>query len=124
MHKVLTYGTLRKGNYNHAILAAHNALALGETTVTGTLFDLGPYPALSLKSGRPIVCEGYEVTDECLERLDRLEGHPQFYRRTEIQSEYGPAFIYTIDHDPTYYSCDVIHSGDWNEHRRSKANRT
>jgi gamma-glutamylcyclotransferase (GGCT)/AIG2-like uncharacterized protein YtfP len=113
MYKVLTYGTLRKGHGNHRLL--EDSKEVGPTTIKGTLYSLGPFPALSLKGDTNVECECYEVDDRTLERLDRLEGHPTFYLRELVKSEYGPAFVYTMDHSPESLK-RVIPSGDWNRH--------
>lgn len=111
MSNVLVYGSLRKDFYNHRLLKGSKFL--GETEIKGTLFNLGPYPALSLKGDYNIRCEGYDVSPDTLKNLDRLEGHPSYYKREEVDSDFGKAYVYTMDHDKKLGLNHVIMSGDW-----------
>lgn len=84
MHKVFVYGTLKAGKRNHPLLAGR-AFFCGNTTIAGSLHDLGPYPAL--KKGKDVVFgEVYFVGDRTLADLDKLECHPILYKREEVTS--------------------------------------
>ncbi len=48
------------------------------------MVSLGAYPGIIAGGSTAIVGEVYEVDEATLAELDRLEGHPEFYRRTEI----------------------------------------
>lgn len=86
---VFVYGTLKKGKSNHRLIEEFNCL--GEATTKGTLYDLGPFPALVLEpTNDTIYGELYDVnTKYGIERLDYLEGydpssHSNFYDRVEV----------------------------------------
>jgi gamma-glutamylcyclotransferase (GGCT)/AIG2-like uncharacterized protein YtfP len=83
---VFVYGSLMKGYRNHRLLEAGNARYLGRaaTSPRYTLVDLMVFPGL-LEVGRTRVRgEVYEVDVPTLANLDRLEGHPRFYRRQHV----------------------------------------
>ena len=87
MHKVFVYGTLKSGKSNHYFLA--NAKFLGKARV-GRNFKLyvSGLPYLVEESGDGAVGEVYEVDNEGLMSLDRLEGHPNFYFRKPVKVKY------------------------------------
>ena len=116
---VAVYGTLRKGQGNHRLLAHVKEHRLG--TVDGfKMYHLGGFPALQHDVGTAVV-EVYEVDQETMRSLDWLEGYrgkdqTNFYNReiTEVNLESGEvvdAWIYFIDDDMQHRS--VIESGDW-----------
>jgi len=79
---VFVYGSLKRGFYNHRLLQGcmmWKAKAEGIDLHRGSAF---PYA----KRGDHITFgELYEVDSEVLQRLDRLEGHPHFYRREQTE---------------------------------------
>lgn len=102
--KVLVYGTLRQGQVNHRILVAGNAKYVADVKLAGFhLFNTGyGYPAAvkaDLFNLNRMVCELYEIDENTLANLDRLEGYPTHYNRIEV--ECGPngetAWIYVYD---------------------------
>ena len=80
-HVIFVYGTLKRGFHNHALLA--NSKFVGTGRVPG--FDL-------FRAGIPFAVPGdgeihgelFSVSDSVLARLDALEGHPTWYRRTPV----------------------------------------
>jgi len=99
-HKVFVYGTLKEGQSNHRLL--NRSLFTGRDAAPGILYTGPAFPmAIEIGSltGDPVVPmingELYEVDDNTLENLDRLEGHPDFYERKEVTLESGQiAWIY------------------------------
>ena len=116
MHRVFVYGTLKQNFYNHHILQATSAEFLRTAvTVTSFHLFLDrysiPYAVLSSSSSSsssttsssssssstnnslnnsltpaPLTGELYNVTNNCLKKLDYLEGiHEGRYQRKEIQ---------------------------------------
>ncbi|HQM27674.1 MAG TPA: gamma-glutamylcyclotransferase [Syntrophorhabdus sp.] len=84
LEKVFVYGTLRKGMGNHRLLEGSGFLGMGETVAQYGMYVLpGRIPYVKRRSGMKavIVGEVYEVDEDTLRRIDRLEGHPDFYRR-------------------------------------------
>ena len=81
---VFVYGTLRRGESNEHLLAGAAPRGLAQTEPRYTLASLGPFPALLRGGATSVTGEIYAVDAETLARLDRLEGHPRFYRRSTI----------------------------------------
>ncbi|SHO54850.1 gamma-glutamylcyclotransferase family protein [Vibrio quintilis] len=109
-HLVFVYGTLRQGEMNHFFLEDSKFLGYYSTKPAYALYHLGEYPGLT--QGEQSVCgEVYEVSEACLARLDELEDIPVEYRREEINTPFGRAWIY-IYQDVSKLK-QVIISGDW-----------
>jgi len=90
---VFVYGTLRRGRLNHHHLESGPPkvffLGRAETVdrfpfVIGTQFRV-PYLLDRKGEGKYVTGEIYAVDDEILERLDILEGVPNYYNRIEIE---------------------------------------
>ncbi len=76
---VFVYGTLKRGQPNHARL--QGARWLGEAWLEGAcLYDLGPFPMAIPAEGR-VAGEVYAVPAEVLPELDAFEGCPRLYQR-------------------------------------------
>lgn len=114
---VFVYGTLRQGYGNHRLLEGARFLGVRHTAPTFTMIHLGGFPGVLATGQTSIIGEVYEVTDpEMLRRLDRLEGHPDWYRRTPIVTLEGDAveiYIYP-ENDGRSRTAPVVESGDWN----------
>jgi gamma-glutamylaminecyclotransferase len=84
---LFVYGTLRRGESRHRYLAGQRYVGVARTQPQYRLFDLGDYPGLVERSnGRSIEGELWDVTPECLARLDAVEGcHEGLYRRSDVQ---------------------------------------
>ncbi len=92
LHLVAVYGTLRRGQSNHHLM--QGCAMLGQETLAGfCMYDLGPYPAAIPAAGQ-IVCELYQVNTAQLHQLDQLEDVPREYRREQVATGLGSAFIY------------------------------
>ncbi len=82
---VFVYGTLRRGCPNcETYLAGAEFIAAARTREPYALY-VGRYPYV-VKDERvgPIVGEIWRVTPRILARLDRLEEHPDWYRREVV----------------------------------------
>lgn len=119
-HRVAVYGTLKKNPSNHVLLAGQTYL--GEADLTSiVLYDLGWYPAAKLRQSQGVRVEVYEISDETLVLLDRLEGFqasaPEtgLYRRVQLETPLDPAWVYIYNHDLT--GCHEICSGQWRSPR-------
>jgi gamma-glutamylcyclotransferase (GGCT)/AIG2-like uncharacterized protein YtfP len=86
---VFVYGTLLSGQRNHAYLCGAAGLGSVYTEPHYRLVDLGSYPALRNSGDDAIRGELYLVSPEILAALDRLEGHPHFYRRGLVTLDDG-----------------------------------
>jgi gamma-glutamylcyclotransferase (GGCT)/AIG2-like uncharacterized protein YtfP len=110
------YGTLRKGfgNYERLLNNKHCEF-LGEqkTEPRFTMVSLGGFPGVIPGGEQEIVIEVFQVNNPAVEeRLDMLEGYPDFYQKMEVQTNWGTANMYILDE--TYKRrCPVVESGDW-----------
>jgi gamma-glutamylaminecyclotransferase len=116
-HLVFTYGTLLKGEVNHHLLAQARFVAEGRTEPCFELFDLGPFPAMSAGGETAVLGEVYAVDETTLARLDRLEGHPSFYQRTQIRLDGGQEVQTYLMDRARMRECVLIPSGDWRAHQ-------
>lgn len=73
--RVFVYGSLKRGQSNHAAyMAGQTYLGPARTLPAFRLYDLGQYPGLvACANGVAIEGELWEVDAECLRRLDQLE---------------------------------------------------
>lgn len=84
-HLIFVYGTLKAGWGNNAII--HDQKCLGPASTLDCRFQmhsLGGFPGVVAGTKR-IVGELWEVDDQAFARCDRLEGHPTFYKREQVQ---------------------------------------
>jgi gamma-glutamylaminecyclotransferase len=113
---VFVYGTLREGcgNY-HRLLAPAKPVARGRTLPEFTMYHLGGFPGVVEGGRTSVVGEVFSVDDETRERLDHLEGHPTFYRRTPITLEDGSKVeTYLLQQGTrSFAGYEVIDTGDW-----------
>jgi len=117
MHRVAVYGSLRKGMGNHRILNGAKYLGRFDTKPVFNLYSLGSYPGIKPKGRSSIVMEVYEVDDEGLKKVDRLEGYNSesnvndFYNRVSINTPFGLAYTYL--YVPSIENEEIVDSGDW-----------
>lgn len=71
MKTVAVYGSLKLGRYNHAIIS--DCKFLGESTIKGTMYSLGSYPALIEDGDDEHRVELYELPDDIYLRVKRME---------------------------------------------------
>lgn len=78
MPLIFVYGTLKRGDVRAGALAGAKFLGEAHTEPRYRLYDCGEYPALigaaAGEEGVAVEGEVYEVTPECLARLDEVEG--------------------------------------------------
>lgn len=85
MTRIFVYGTLRRGQRNHHLLAAAHFVGAGATVAHYTLRVEGTLPYLDAREARyPVRGEVYELAPPHLLAIDRLERHPTWYRRCVI----------------------------------------
>ncbi|WP_099607749.1 gamma-glutamylcyclotransferase family protein [Vibrio coralliilyticus] len=109
-HLLFVYGTLRQGESNHNFLADSQCLGHFETPPHYALYDLGTYPAV-IEGHDTILGEVYLIDDETLARVDKLEDVPVEYRREQIETPFGEAWIYLYQDGSMLDT--IISSGDW-----------
>ncbi len=113
MSLICVYGSLKQGFGNHGLL--------GDSTLVGrsilpsgfTMWSLGGFPCITIGGEGPVHIEVYDVSPATLSRLDGLEGHPNWYRRMPVDTEYGPAEIYVMP-DNKYSNLQKVEDGNWN----------
>ena len=91
------------------------------------MYSLGHFPAITpTKVGKPrIQVEVYEVDQDVMNALDRLEGYPRFYDRVEVEYNLGEgvekAWVYFIHNVDTYRHNQIplqrIETGSWRDWR-------
>lgn len=85
-HLVFVYGSLKKGKRLSSVLAGSTHVGDGRTAEAYGLYNLGAFPGLTEEGEKKASVRGelYRVTNDVLDQLDRIEGHPSFYKRTNV----------------------------------------
>ena len=109
-HLVFVYGTLRENESNHHFVGQGQFLGHHETLPEYALYDLGAYPAV-VDGHSVIYGEVYRVDDQTLRQLDLLEDVPITYRREQIDTPFGLAWMYI--YQQAHQLETLISSGDW-----------
>lgn len=113
--RVMVYGSLRKGFGNSYLLKDSTFVGMVNTRPNYTMVSLGAFPGLIRKGDTIVIGELYEVDAPTLERLDRLEGHPNWYVREEIdvagEMGEGRAWAYFLPDE--YVKYKQVQTGDW-----------
>ena len=121
-HLIFVYGTLRKGQCNHRyFLDRSKFLGMAKTKKRYALYGHGILVLSRAGSISQVTGEVYSVDDATLLNLDRLEGHPDSYKReqAEVILQEGTdlsAWIYFCDTPRG----DLIESGDFLEKTSSR----
>lgn len=119
--RVFVYGTLLAGEGNHRLLASAQLVGEARTEPAFELRDLGYFPGLVRGGQHAVFGEIYAVDAETLAALDRLEGHPRFYRRTRIALADGTQVETYLLTPEQVEGRPVIVSGNWRSRRKEKA---
>ncbi len=84
---LFVYGTLKRGDCRHGILAGQIFQGEARTAPRYRLYNVGSYPALvESTDGLAIEGELWRIDDACLARLDEVEGVAEgLYERRAIQ---------------------------------------
>jgi len=82
---LFTYGTLMKGYSNHYPLKRAEWVGSAKTLEKYSLYESGIPFVFKGEAVSHIYGELYRVDELTLKIIDRLEGHPEWYRREEIQ---------------------------------------
>jgi gamma-glutamylcyclotransferase (GGCT)/AIG2-like uncharacterized protein YtfP len=84
----LVYGTLRRGERNHPLIA--DAVCHGTVlSAAGFRLDLGDPPAVDRRGQAQIEGDLVDLTARVLARMDQLERHPDWYAREIVTLEDG-----------------------------------
>jgi len=118
-YTVFVYGSLKRGFDNHGLLENAVYIGKGQTVERNfTMYSLGAFPGVcrDAKASTTVKGELYQVNLRDMWKLDRLEGHPNFYRRESVMirrngKESSAAFMYIL---PTpKYSSERVERNDW-----------
>jgi gamma-glutamylaminecyclotransferase len=107
MDKVFVYGTLKSGHGNNRLLAQAECLGRAVLELPYKFVCLGGFPGLvhtrdAVYPASAVGGEVWEVDEFTFKRLDRLEGYPNFYDRTQIETPFGTAWTYVLPAEPRY----------------------
>ncbi len=84
MTKIGVYGTLKKGEGNSYLL--ENSEYLGKKVLYNVgITDRPGFPFAYKVDGYRTTVEVYDVDEITLKSIDSLEGHPDWYKREEIE---------------------------------------
>lgn len=117
---LFVYGSLLRGEDNHAELSGARFVAEARTAARYTLVDLGPYPALVEGGSAAIEGELYEVGAELLAALDAFEGHPDEYLRSPVALDGGAAAEAYLLPPARAAGFPAVASGRWRAHRAAR----
>jgi len=118
--RIFTYGTLLRGELNHALLAGSRLVGPARTEPRFELVSLGPYPSMIVGGETAVVGEIYEVNLETLAALDRLECCPDLYRRVPIRLEDGGEVLAYLMERAQVAGMPRIPGGDWRRRPRTE----
>ena len=79
------YGTLKKKFHNHYLLESSKYLGNGHTKSKYALYESGIPFVIKNEQVSFIYGELYEIIDKTLKQLDKLEGHPVWYCREQVE---------------------------------------
>ena len=129
---VFVYGTLMQGGFWHGPAAQAGIAAITPAQATGTLFDLGDYPALTLGHVAPVHGEILTFQDiaKALPVLDEIEDAAPdgaasgMYRRTimtvtDHAGQHRRAWAYVMAPE-NLAGAPIIASGNWRGHHQKK----
>ncbi len=86
--RLFTYGTLMKGERNEHLLNDAHFIGKAVTKPCYRLFRINGnfvFPAIIDEGDVAVMGEVYEVPMSALPAMDRMEGHPHFYCRKNVQ---------------------------------------
>ncbi|WP_237067161.1 gamma-glutamylcyclotransferase family protein [Microbulbifer guangxiensis] len=116
-HFVAVYGSLKKGFYNHPILAGSDYIGTYKTENRYTMVDLTYFPGVVERGATCIHVEVYSAAKTTMTELDILEGHPTFFcRKLRWIEGFGNAWLYLLPEKQLVDANNltkVIASGYW-----------
>jgi gamma-glutamylcyclotransferase (GGCT)/AIG2-like uncharacterized protein YtfP len=102
---LFVYGTLKRGQRNHRLLADQRFVRATATAPGFRLYDLGPYPGLVADAdGGPVQGELFSVSECCMAELDDFEGVPDLFDRVRVELADGSTawayqYMRAVPHD-------------------------
>lgn len=107
------YGTLKRGFNNNRVLADSEFIGECYSENKFTMYSINDwFPGVIEDGEASIKLEVFKVVDsEIANNLDRLEGYPDMYCKTTINTVFGKATMYVYNNNVT--GRKVIKSGNW-----------
>jgi gamma-glutamylcyclotransferase (GGCT)/AIG2-like uncharacterized protein YtfP len=98
MTTLFIYGTLKRGQSAHHLLAGQAFLGDAITEPRYRIVDLGPHPALIADDIDGVFVHGelWTVDDACLEMLNDYEGAPTYYHVQPIRIQNRVDAVFTF----------------------------
>ncbi len=109
---VFVYGTLMRGQPSHHLLGDAQFLGRGQTARGYDLLAIAWYPGLVRGTG-VVRGELYSISKAFVAELDRYEGHPDHFTRTQLELSTGEsvtAYVFNAVRGEVYRS---IPDGCW-----------
>jgi len=103
-NKVFVYGTLKSGGSIRGLdqFGPNHAVIVGKAQTIYPdydMLDMGMFPGVIKKGTYKIQGEVWEVSDKAMDKLDDIEGYPDFYKREETNTTQGKAWMYYLERD-------------------------
>ena len=118
---IAVYGTLKKGYGNNRLLTTSEQIVGNfKTSEKFDLYSFGGFPAITENGNNNIVVELYKIVDPLVaDRLDRLEGYPNFYNKKKISiidfDSNLPIYIYYIEDIKEYNVIKLEGINEWSK---------
>jgi gamma-glutamylcyclotransferase (GGCT)/AIG2-like uncharacterized protein YtfP len=117
---LFVYGSLLRGEANHALLRGADLVRPARTPPTYRLVDLGPYPGLLQGGTTAVLGEVYRTPPHLLPALDKLEEHPDVYVRSDILLDGGHRVVTYLLRESLAQGKPEVATGDWRTHLRTR----
>lgn len=104
MNYLFTYGTLMSGMYNSYVLKRYNSTFIKEATLKNYQLLKSSFPAIRPKKNKEVEGEIYEISNQCLEYLDDMEGITgktsfNTYKKEIINIDGYDCHVYSLNED-------------------------
>lgn len=98
------YGTLKTGGSIRGLdqFGSKHAAIINKATTEYPdydMMDMGAFPGVVKNGTYKIQGEVWEISDEASEELDNIEGYPDFYKREQVRTTAGLAWMYYLERD-------------------------
>jgi len=112
---IAVYGSLRFGHGNWRALLNCNPVKTEVVNIPFRMISLGSFPGLIPSTeNTDITVELYEVDQETYNRIQQLEGYPNFYQKAIIATSLGELEIYVLLSPRYAVNPTFVENGDWN----------
>jgi gamma-glutamylaminecyclotransferase len=118
--RVFVYGSLMRGQGNHRHLERSSFVCAARTQPLYRMHSLGAFPGVVARGAQAIEGEVFDVDAATLDRLDSLEGHPTFYRRTLITLDDKSIVSMYLLQRTDLKRYPIVASGSWLQHQKEQ----